>query len=183
MVTPEGIEFPIVVGSRGARIGALILDFVFLYLGLLLFIFLMVWIAGGLLDESLETLEENVAGAQEFLIIIFIVVVFLARYGYFLMFEQGARDTQFGLDPANGFGKRKPGKADNLHWGHFAESEDALAGMSHAPADAPWGTQAIERAVWGRNSADTAKLCLQRKVRMLFPARTLIDAETLANGG
>lgn len=99
--------------------------------------------------------------------------------GYFLMFEQGVRDTQFGLDPANGFGRKKPSKADNLHWGHFAADQAALAGMSHAPAAAPWGEQPIEGAVWGANSANTARLSLQRLVRILFPAGALIDASAL----
>ena len=91
MITPEGLAIPIVVGSRGARIGALILDFTFLYIGLLLFVMLMVWIAGGILDETLEVMEANVQGAQEFIVIVFILVLFLARYGYFLMFELGPR--------------------------------------------------------------------------------------------
>jgi len=91
MVTPEGIQIPIMVGSRGARIGALILDFVFLYLGLLLFILFMVWVSDGLFNDALETLDENIRGAQEFLIVVFIVMLFLARYGYFLMFELGPR--------------------------------------------------------------------------------------------
>lgn len=102
--------------------------------------------------------------------------------GYFLMFEQGARDTQFGLDVADGFGRRKPSRADNLHWGHFAANEAELNEIKHVPSVAPWGEEAIQQSVWGRSSADTARLCLQRKVRILFPAGTLIDSASLAEG-
>jgi uncharacterized RDD family membrane protein YckC len=91
LITPEGLIIPITIGSRGARLGALILDFVILYVALTLFAYLVFWIAGGVAEQPLDAIEDNVDGAQEFLSIVFILVLFLARYGYFLLFELGPR--------------------------------------------------------------------------------------------
>ncbi|MEM7665102.1 MAG: RDD family protein [Pseudomonadota bacterium] len=96
LITPEGIAVPIVVASRGARIGALILDFVLLYVGLTIIITLLIWIAGGLFEQVVAGAEANVAGAGEFLFIVFVLLVFLARYGYFLIFELGPRGATLG---------------------------------------------------------------------------------------
>ena len=67
LITPEGIAVPVTVASRGSRVGALILDFAILYLGMMLFLLLLGWIAGGLFEEVVEGAEEAVAGAGEFL--------------------------------------------------------------------------------------------------------------------
>ena len=91
MVTPEGIAVPITVASRGARIGALILDFVFLYIGMTVITLLLIWMFGGLMDELTEETRETMSGAAEFLMIVYIAMFFLARYGYFLAFELGPR--------------------------------------------------------------------------------------------
>lgn len=96
MVTPEGIAVPMTVASRGARVGALILDFLILYFGLTIFLLLMMWMFGGLFDEAMAGLEERVSGAADFLIILVIIVLFLARYGYFLAFELGPRGATWG---------------------------------------------------------------------------------------
>ena len=91
MVTPEGIAVPFTVASRGARVGALILDFVFLYIGMTVITLLLVWMFGGLMDELTEETRETMSGAAELLIILYIGMFFLARYGYFLAFELGPR--------------------------------------------------------------------------------------------
>ncbi len=96
LITPEGIAVPVTVASRGARIGALILDFVLLYLGIMLFVIVLGWIASGLLEEILSGVDETVSGAAEFLFIVFVLVLFLARYGYFMAFELGPRGATFG---------------------------------------------------------------------------------------
>lgn len=91
IVTPEGISLPVTVASRGARVGALILDFTFIYLTMLaIFIILMITL-GGLIDEITAGLEGSAGGAAEFIIVLIILFAFLARYGYFLAFELGAR--------------------------------------------------------------------------------------------
>ncbi|MEP3050634.1 MAG: RDD family protein [Erythrobacter sp.] len=96
LITPEGIAVPIVVASRGARIGALILDIIILYLGLLLIFFILFWMFQGVIEGAMNTLDENVQGSGEFLIILLILVWFLARYGYFLFFELGPRGATLG---------------------------------------------------------------------------------------
>ncbi len=96
LVTPEGLTIPITIGSRGARFGALILDFVFLYVALSIFAYLVFWIADGVATQPLDAIEQNINGAQEFLSIVFILALFLARYGYFLTMELGPRGATFG---------------------------------------------------------------------------------------
>jgi len=91
ILTPEGIALPVTVASRGARVGALLLDFMVLYVGLLIFVLLTAWIFGGVVSEAMEGLEENASGAAEFLIVVYVVVLFMVRYGYFLAFELGPR--------------------------------------------------------------------------------------------
>lgn len=96
LITPEGIAVPVVVASRISRFGALVLDFVILYLGLIIFMYLMIWIAGGLIEQLVQGADENMLGAGEFLVVVFVLVLFLARYGYFLGFELGPRGATLG---------------------------------------------------------------------------------------
>ncbi|QUL37778.1 RDD family protein [Erythrobacter sp. JK5] len=96
LITPEGIAVPITVASRGSRIGALILDFILLYVGLTVFVLLLGWIAGGLFEEIVDNADQNVEGAGEFILIVFILFLFLARYGYFLGLELGPRGATLG---------------------------------------------------------------------------------------
>lgn len=96
MVTPEGISLPITVASKGARIGALMLDFTFLYIGMTAVIFLLIWMFSGLLEEAVGGIEEDISGAGEFLLVFLILMMFLARYGYFLILELGPRGATWG---------------------------------------------------------------------------------------
>ena len=89
LVTPDGVSLPIVVGSRGARLGAMLIDLTFITLG-----FIILTIVLGLLGVSLFVVggqTDGVPAAAQGLIIIFILLAFLARYGYFLFFELGPR--------------------------------------------------------------------------------------------
>ncbi len=98
--------------------------------------------------------------------------------GYFIVFEQAPSNQKFGLDQARGFGKTAaPRLADNLSWGHFAESADALRSDPFATTLPVWAETAIEGARWGRNSAETAQLALQSPVRIMFHASGLMDIE------
>ena len=96
LITPEGLSIPIVVASRIARLGALIIDFAILYLGLLIFVLLMQWLLGGLIESIGDAADEAISGAGEFLFIVIIIALFLARYGYFLAFELGPRGATWG---------------------------------------------------------------------------------------
>lgn len=97
LITPEGLSVPIIVGSRGARVGALILDFVILNFGLVIVTMILTWIFGGLFEQVIQNDDnEDLRGAAEFLIIVYIIIGFLARYGYFLIFELGPRGATLG---------------------------------------------------------------------------------------
>ena len=96
MITPEGLTLPVVLASRGARAGALIMDVLIIVLGLFAFHTLLFWIAGGLLEGT--NLDPSAAprGAQEFLQILLIIFVFVCWYGYFLVQELSPRGATLG---------------------------------------------------------------------------------------
>lgn len=96
LVTPEGLSIPITVASRISRFGALVLDFVILYLGLTIFVWILFWIFGGLIEDLMEGANDTATGAAEFIVIVFVLSLFLARYGYFLAFELGPRGATLG---------------------------------------------------------------------------------------
>lgn len=96
LITPEGIAIPVTIASRGARMGALVLDFLFIFLALIIIQIVLLLVLGGMFDEAMNAMDENVSGAAEFIFIIFILIGFLARYGYFLTMELGPRGATFG---------------------------------------------------------------------------------------
>ncbi|MEM6909414.1 MAG: RDD family protein [Pseudomonadota bacterium] len=96
LITPEGIAVPIVVASRGARVGALILDFVILFTAFIVFNMVLMWIAGGLFEEMNASDDEALSGAAEFLYILYVLFGFFAWYGYFLGQELGPRGATLG---------------------------------------------------------------------------------------
>ncbi len=87
LVTPEGVDLPLTLASRGARAGALLLDL--LLVGGVLFALaaLAVLIGHGLFAVDLTRARP----ALELLAVLGILVLFLARFGYFLLFELGPR--------------------------------------------------------------------------------------------
>lgn len=96
MVTPEGLALPVTLASRGNRAGALMLDVMIIFGGLLAFNLLLLWIAGGLLEGT--SLDPSAApkGAQEFLQILMVISGFVTWYGYFLVQELGPRGATLG---------------------------------------------------------------------------------------
>lgn len=86
LITPEGLSLPLTVASRGARAGALLLDLTFVFVGITVF-FIAMLLAG----ISLFQTDDVPNALLEFLGVIIIIFLFLARYGYFLAFELGAR--------------------------------------------------------------------------------------------
>lgn len=91
LLTPEGVALPVTIASRGARIGALLLDFVIMGLAMLVIVLLLIWTLSGVFEQLVGSAENNLSGAAEMVIVVLIVIVFLARYGYFLAFELGPR--------------------------------------------------------------------------------------------
>ncbi|KWV91844.1 RDD family protein [Erythrobacter sp. YT30] len=96
LITPEGIAVPIVVASRGARAGALILDFLILLFGVIVVSWVIDMIAGGLFDDGVVVDETQASNAREFIAIIGILTGFVVWYGYFLAQELGPRGATLG---------------------------------------------------------------------------------------
>jgi uncharacterized RDD family membrane protein YckC len=96
LITPEGIPVPITVASRRSRVGALALDFLIIIIGTIGILLVISFVADGLLEEALDAAEDSVSGASEFLFILIVLLIFLARYGYFLSFELGPRGATLG---------------------------------------------------------------------------------------
>lgn len=91
VVTPEGIALTLTVATRGARVGALMLDLLFLILIIAGMTVALIQIGGGALASAVPGGGNVVAGALQFLGIVWIAAMFLLRYAYFLFFELGAR--------------------------------------------------------------------------------------------
>lgn len=92
MITPEGIALPVVLASRGTRLGALLLDLLFMVIGLI-----AVTIVLGFTGFTLGAQAFGKAGdagsahALMAVIVLYILLLFFCRYGYFLLFELGPR--------------------------------------------------------------------------------------------
>jgi uncharacterized RDD family membrane protein YckC len=92
LVTPEGIAVPVAVASRGARAGALLMDLTFIVLLIVGSTLALLYIAGGTAGMLREVDTDSAAGhALQFLVILWIVIMFLFRNAYFLFFELGPR--------------------------------------------------------------------------------------------
>lgn len=87
VTTPEGIALPFVVATRGARLGALLLDYLILLVTTIAVTLLIAYVAGGL--NELDGGEKG--GAGEFLQIVWMLFWFLAWNGYFMAFELSPR--------------------------------------------------------------------------------------------
>ena len=92
MVTPEGIALPLTLASRSTRLGALILDLMFIVILMVITTLTLISIAGGAAVFSDPTRNgPGIMHALEFLAVIWIAAMFLFRNAYFLFFELGPR--------------------------------------------------------------------------------------------
>lgn len=92
MVTPEGIALPVTIASRGSRAGALILDLIIIVVLIISTTIALAFIAGGTASLLAEIEESSAIGqAFEFILVVWIVIMFLFRNAYFLFFELGPR--------------------------------------------------------------------------------------------
>ena len=96
MVTPEGIEVPIIVASRSARMGALMLDVIFIMVAYTLINILIDLVASGLRVDFNSAPAEEASAAAEFFFILSVLFGFALWYGYFLVQELGPRGATFG---------------------------------------------------------------------------------------
>lgn len=86
IVTPESVELEFTLAGIGSRSLALLLDYVFLGVGLLAFWVLCSWFADGLISW-LETLGFNYITAPIWLFAIALLISFILFVGYFFLFE------------------------------------------------------------------------------------------------
>ncbi|MEE4206571.1 MAG: RDD family protein [Erythrobacter sp.] len=93
LVTPEGLALPVTIASRGSRVAALVIDFIIVILAMLLIQLLFSLLFWAVLDESIDMNGEGISAAGEFVMILAILLVFAARYGYFLAFELSPRGS------------------------------------------------------------------------------------------
>jgi uncharacterized RDD family membrane protein YckC len=92
LTTPEGISVPVTVASRGSRLGALLLDLTFIALLIGLTTTALILMAGGIGAFAIQVEKTTALGhALQFLVIVWIVIMFLFRNAYFLFFELGPR--------------------------------------------------------------------------------------------
>ncbi|MEQ1640096.1 MAG: RDD family protein, partial [Novosphingobium sp.] len=94
LITPEGIALPIKLASRGSRFGALLIDLLIIAASIIAVTLALVFIARGVAPDLFNKVgkdDAQIPAAIEFLIIVYIVISFLFRYGYFLFFELGPR--------------------------------------------------------------------------------------------
>jgi len=87
LVTPEGIDLSFRLASRGARAGALLLDLLMVFAGLVVIAIVMGALGYGAAQVGMEVGEPALNG----LMAIAIIAIFLGRFGYFLWFELGPR--------------------------------------------------------------------------------------------
>jgi uncharacterized RDD family membrane protein YckC len=106
LVTPEGIELPLVVATRGARFGALMLDYLILMIGTAGVTVVLATLAGGL--DAFE--QEGSGGAREFLMVVWMLFWFLAWNGYFIAFELSPRGATPGKHAAGIRVAARPGE-------------------------------------------------------------------------
>lgn len=92
IVTPEGLNLPLTLAGRGARLRALALDLVILGLVAVAAIVALAYLAGNLAHPGNDKAEPSSAVvALQFLQILFLIGGFLLHNGWFMFFELGPR--------------------------------------------------------------------------------------------
>jgi hypothetical protein len=112
------------------------------------------------------------------------------RPGWFFVLEEKPGATRFGLDaPKAGLRGKAPNRWSNLSWSHLApEGDDPLPTFVDATEPA-WLADGVEREgnggkdAWGENAAAMARITLQRPVRMLVHADSMLPPGPSLPGG
>jgi uncharacterized RDD family membrane protein YckC len=92
VVTPEGIALPFTVASRAARAGALIIDFIILFVTAIAMAIGAFYLATSLALDGTAGGEE----AAEFIFVAYTLIWFVLWNGYFLALEMGPRGATIG---------------------------------------------------------------------------------------
>ena len=94
LITPEGIALPVTLASRGTRFGALLIDLTIIVVTMVISAFGLFYIASKVMKmngQELEKADPTMPGAVQFVVIVYIALLFLLRHAYFLYFELGPR--------------------------------------------------------------------------------------------
>jgi len=94
VLTSEGIPLEFMLASRGARAGALFVDFLLIGLVMVLTTGALIYLAVGLFGvTNIEQRHDVLGRALQFLFVVWIVAMFLLRNAWFLFFELGPRGS------------------------------------------------------------------------------------------
>lgn len=96
LITPEGLTLPIAIAPLASRAGALIIDVMVIFFGLIAFQLAIYWIADGVLGGTQFDPNRMSDATIEFLGIVMALFVFCTWYGYFLVQELGPRGATLG---------------------------------------------------------------------------------------
>lgn len=92
LVTPEGIALNLTLATRGARLGALIIDLVLIGVSMMAVTIALIYLAGGVTKVGAAVARKDAIGqALQFLFIVWVAAMFLFRNGWFLFFELSPR--------------------------------------------------------------------------------------------
>lgn len=92
LITPEGVALPITLASRGSRVGALLLDFLFLGTAFVAVTIALISLGGGVASLIGQFgMGGSAPATLQFLVVVWIIMTFMVRYAWFLWFELGAR--------------------------------------------------------------------------------------------
>ncbi len=97
LITPEGLELNLVLGSRIVRAAALLLDLVFMTVLIIAITLLLFNAAIGVpVNELMVEGNGDVPRSLQFIVIVWIIAMWMMRNCYFLFFELGARGATWG---------------------------------------------------------------------------------------
>ena len=91
LITPEGIALPVTLASRGTRFGALLIDLTIIIVTMIVSAFGLYYVARKVAGDSFDKAGQAMPGALQFVLIVYIALLFLLRHAYFLYFELGPR--------------------------------------------------------------------------------------------
>jgi uncharacterized RDD family membrane protein YckC len=96
LVTPEGLTLSLTVAGRGARFGALMMDYIIISAILFFLTLFLLYLAFGVANLEQIGNAEGILQPLEFLAVIWLIAMFVFRYAYFLYFEIGPRGATWG---------------------------------------------------------------------------------------
>lgn len=96
LITPEGLSLSLTVAGRGARFGALMIDYIIINVILIVLTGFLLYLAFGVIGLDRVSDPESAFQSLEFLAVVWLIAMFVFRYAYFLYFEIGPRGATWG---------------------------------------------------------------------------------------